>query len=266
MLDFDPTQTRLFFFVSAFILFAGLEALFPRKQRVQSWWQRWLTNFGMVFINSIALRLLGALTAISVAAFAADRDWGLFNIIELPVILSISLAVILLDMAIYWQHVASHHWRWLWRFHRVHHADRDIDASTGIRFHPIEVILSMLFKCVVVFILGAPVLAVLMFEIILNASAMFNHANMRLPLWLDKWLRFIVVTPDMHRVHHSIITRETNSNYGFFLSIWDRLFGSYIDQPELGHDNMTIGLPTYQSQQPAKLLWCLLSPFKSKNT
>ena len=173
----------------------------------------------------------------------------------------ILVSAVLLDMAVYWQHVASHKIPMIWRFHKMHHADRDIDATTGIRFHPVEIVLSMLYKMVIVLILGPHIIGVFLFEIILNGSAMFNHANVRLPLWLDKTIRILFVTPDMHRVHHSVIAAETNSNYGFNLSIWDRIFGSYIAQPKEGHDGMTIGLPQYQTNKPSNILWCLKLPF-----
>jgi sterol desaturase/sphingolipid hydroxylase (fatty acid hydroxylase superfamily) len=220
-----------------------------------------LTNISLVVLGAIVGRLLGPLAAMGVAVFAAQNSWGLFNLLALPVWLEIIVAVMLLDMAIYWQHVATHKIPVLWRLHRVHHADRDIDASTGVRFHPIEIGVSMLYKCAVVLILGPAAVAVLLFEVLLNASALFNHANLRLPSAVDKLLRSFMVTPDMHRVHHSVILGETNSNYGFFLSWWDKLFNSYKTQPQAGHQRMTIGLNEYQTQAPKKLTWALLSPF-----
>jgi len=239
----------------------ALEALAPRRARTSTRVQRWSTNIVLVVVNTFAARLLGPLVAGAVALFAAERGIGLFNIVDLPIVLAVLGGVILLDMAIYWQHVAFHKIPVFWRFHKVHHADRDIDVTTGVRFHPVEIVLSMIYKAVCVLALGPSLLAVILFEVILNASAMFNHANLKLLLWLDRIIRPVFVTPDMHRVHHSVIERETNSNYGFCLAIWDRLFGSYIDQPELGHDGMTIGLMEYQTPKPNQLLWSLSVPF-----
>jgi sterol desaturase/sphingolipid hydroxylase (fatty acid hydroxylase superfamily) len=170
--------------------------------------------------------------------------------------------IIILDMLIYWQHVAFHHIPALWALHKVHHADRDIDVTTGARFHPAEIVVSMVYKMALVVILGAPVIAVIIFELVLNGCAMFNHSNLKLPARLDRILRRVIVTPDMHRVHHSARVSETNSNYGFSLSIWDRLFGSYIAQPEQGHEGMTIGLEEYQTPGPASLLWSLCLPLR----
>ena len=182
---------------------------------------------------------------------------------DFPVAFEIVAAVILLDLTIYGQHVASHKWSILWRFHKVHHADRDIDVTTGTRFHPVEIVLSMFYKCLCVLLIGPAVIAVFIFEMVLNATAMFNHANVKLPSWLDRGIRMILVTPDMHRVHHSIIRRETDSNYGFSLSVWDRIFGTYIARPSAGHDRMTIGLSQYQTSRPSSLAWCLNLPFRS---
>ena len=261
MISFDDAWLRLSVFIAVLVLCAVLEALFPRRQRSQQRSTRWLTNLGMVFLNSVVLRLMGPVAALSVAAYAQSQGWGLLSWLAIPSVLAVVVAMVLLDFAIYWQHVLSHKIPVLWCLHRVHHADRDIDVTTGIRFHPIEVMLSMVYKCAIVLLLGAPVIAVFLFEVLLNASAMFNHANMRLPLWLDRLLRTAIVTPDMHRVHHSVIEKETNSNYGFCLSIWDRWFGSYIPQPSKGHDAMTIGLQEYQHEKPARILWCLRLPF-----
>jgi len=181
----------------------------------------------------------------------------------LPFYVEVILAIVILDLAIYFQHVMSHKLPFLWRFHKVHHADRDIDVTTGIRFHPIEAALSMIYKCGIILLLGPATLAVLVFEILLNASPMFNHANVSLPKSVDRLLRLIIVSPDMHRVHHSEIPQETNSNYGFFLSIWDRIFRSYIPQPQKGHQGMAIGLSEYQTEKPASLLWSIKIPFDS---
>ncbi|PWQ95668.1 sterol desaturase family protein [Leucothrix arctica] len=262
----DENQLRLTIFIGVLALMATLEALFPKKERTQSRQSRWTTNLSLVVINSVVLRLLGPITAVLAAEYAHENGWGLLNLmpIELPFIVQIALGVALLDLAIYAQHVASHHIPVLWRFHKVHHADRDIDVTTGIRFHPIEAALSMVYKCGIILLLGPLALSVVIFEIVLNASAMFNHANMKLPKRFDAILRLFFVTPDMHRVHHSVIPAETNSNYGFFLPFWDRLFKTYIDQPSKGHDGMTIGLNQFQSDNPSKLPWVITVPFKNK--
>ena len=257
----SETVWRLSVFASALILFSLLEALFPRRRRNLPRQGRWLTHLGITVIDSLVVRILGPLTAIAVAIWAANKGIGLFNLTQWPLWLEIVLAFILLDCAIYWQHVISHRVPFFWRFHKVHHTDRDLDASSAVRFHPVEILLSMLYKCGVVLIIGPAALAVLIFEIVLNASAIFNHANLKLPLGVDKILRLFIVTPDMHRVHHSVIESETNRNFGFNLSVWDRLFRSYKAQPEGGHDGMTIGLSEHQSEAPSQLFWSLKLPF-----
>ena len=260
----DESQLRLSIFIGVLTLMAILEAVLPKRERTQSRQSRWLTNLSLVVINSLVLRLLGPITAVLAASYAFDNGFGLLNLlpVSLPLFVQVALGVVLLDLAIYGQHVASHHMPFLWRFHKVHHADRDIDVTTGIRFHPIEAALSMIYKCVIILLLGPLVLSVVVFEIILNASAMFNHANLKLPKRLDAILRLFLVTPDMHRVHHSVIPIETNSNYGFFLPFWDRLSKTYIDQPKEGHHGMTIGLNEFQSDSPSKLPWVITIPFK----
>jgi len=260
MFDFNDSVVRVSVFMSVFIICANLEVVFPKKRRTQARSTRWFSNISIIIIDSLLVRLIGQVSAVSVAFYATGQGWGLFNYLQLPVWLEITLSVVLLDLAIYLQHVASHKIPLLWRIHRVHHADRDIDVTTGMRFHPLEIILSMFYKCLIILLLGPSVLAVFLFEVILNASAMFNHSNLSLTLWLDNTLRKLVVTPDMHRIHHSVINRETNSNYGFFLSIWDKLFKTYNEQPEKGHDDMLIGLHQYQNEKPSHLLWCLKLP------
>ncbi len=262
----EDNQIRLLIFLGVLLLMCSLETVMPKRIRQQSRSQRWQANLGLVIINSVVLKLLGPITAVVAADYALDNGWGLLSRFAMPLYLDIIVGVVVLDLAIYAQHVISHRIPLLWRLHKVHHADRDIDATSGIRFHPVEVVLSMLYKCLVILLLGPVTIAVVLFEIILNASAMFNHANLRLPLWLDRVLRLLIVTPDMHRVHHSVIQRETNSNYGFFLSIWDRVFRTYNAQPEKGHDGMTIGLAQYQSQKPASLLWCMALPFSPEKS
>jgi sterol desaturase/sphingolipid hydroxylase (fatty acid hydroxylase superfamily) len=257
----DELVLRLGFFAGALILFSSLEALFPRRDRELPRQKRWLTHLGITIIDSLVVRLLGPLTAIAVALWASINGIGLLNLIKLPLWLEIIMAFILLDFAIYLQHVMSHRLPIFWRFHKVHHTDRDLDASSAVRFHPVEILLSMIYKCGIVLIIGPAAIAVLIFEIVLNASAIFNHANLRLPLGVDKLLRSFIVTPDMHRVHHSVIEEETNSNYGFNFSIWDKLCGTYKAQPEKGHENMTIGLSEHQSSSPAQFFWSLKLPF-----
>ena len=257
----NETIVRLGIFAGALIIFSSLEAIFPRRARNLPRQGRWLTHIGITVINSLAVRILGPLTAIAIAIWASTNEIGLFNLTEFPLWVEVTLAFILLDFAIYLQHIISHRVPLFWRFHKVHHTDRDLDASSAIRFHPIEILLSMLYKCGLVLLIGPAAIAVLIFEIVLNASAIFNHANLRLPLGLDKILRAIIVTPDMHRVHHSVIEGETNSNFGFNFSLWDKLCRTYKAQPQEGHKNMTIGLSEHQNSSPAKLLWSLKLPF-----
>ncbi|WP_371396695.1 sterol desaturase family protein [Fretibacter rubidus] len=258
----NETYIRLGVFAGLLVVLLLAEAVWPRKNRVESRVARWRTNIALTVIDGIALRVFVPLAAVGTAAWAAKNGWGLFNVINLPALAAIIISVIILDMLIYWQHVATHKIPLLWRLHKVHHADRDIDVTTGVRFHPVEICLSMVYKMVCVLALGAPVAAVIIFELILNGCALFNHANLRLPKPVDRVLRLFIVTPDMHRVHHSTLPDETNSNYGFSLSLWDRLFGSYIDQPSAGHNAMKIGLSEYQDNNPHKFLWSLSLPFK----
>lgn len=238
---------RLGFFFGIFGLMAMWEILAPRRALSVSKSMRWSNNLGLVFFNTILLRLLFPAAAVGVAAFAAEHSWGLLNYYQLPFWLSVLLTVVAMDFIIYLQHVLVHAVPLLWRLHRVHHADLDYDVTTGARFHPVEIILSMLIKFATIVVLGAPVLAVVIFEVVLNALAMFNHGNVRLPLGVDRLLRRVLVTPDMHRVHHSVEDDEANSNFGFNLSVWDRLFGSYRDQPRGGHEGMTIGIHRYRT-------------------
>ncbi|WP_109354236.1 sterol desaturase family protein [Sphingorhabdus sp. EL138] len=252
---------RLTAFAGIFLIMALLEIAMPRKTRVAAKGMRWFTNISLVVINTFALRLIMPILAVGMAHYADARGWGLLAIADLPVWIEIIIAFLLLDMLIYAQHVAFHKVPIFWRVHKVHHADRDLDVTSGARFHPVEAVLSMAYKLLCIALIGPAAFAVFLFEVVLNAASMFNHANVRLPLGFDRLLRLFIVTPDMHRVHHSVIERETNSNYGFFLTIWDRMFGTYIAQPEKGHDDMTIGLSEYQDSKPDKLIWSLLIPF-----
>ncbi len=222
---------------------------------------RWLSNLGLIALDTLAVRLLLPLTAVALAALAQEHGWGLFHVLGLPDWLAVLLAVVALDFAIYLQHVLFHAVPLLWRLHMVHHADLDFDVTTGLRFHTMEILLSMGIKLAVVALLGAPALGVLIFEVLLNATSMFNHGNVRLPGWLDRLLRLAVVTPEMHRVHHSVHPRETNSNFGFNLPWWDHLFGTYRAQPADGHEHMTIGLSQFRDERVDRLPWMLLLPF-----
>lgn len=256
---------RLSFFFGVFIIMAIWEMVAPRRQLIVPKLLRWSNNLALVFLNSVLLRLLFPAAAVGMAFFASEQGWGIFNYYSVPLTVAVIASVIIMDGMIYLQHVMVHAVPTLWRLHRVHHADPDIDVTTGARFHPLEIILSMLIKFAVIIVLGPPVIAVIIFEIVLNATAMFNHSNVRLNLTLDKYLRLFVVTPDMHRVHHSVEADETNSNFGFSLPWWDKLFGTYREQPRAGHNKMTIGI--HQFNQPSEVTWLhkmLVLPFIGK--
>jgi sterol desaturase/sphingolipid hydroxylase (fatty acid hydroxylase superfamily) len=253
---------RLGFFLGAFLTMALWEALAPKRPQAIGRLRRWPNNLGLVVIDTLIVRLLFPLAGVGMAFLATSRGWGLFNILPLPAWLAIPAAVLLLDLTIYGQHVAFHAVPLLWRLHRMHHADLEFDVTTGLRFHPGEILLSMLIKLAAVAVLGAPPVAVLIFEILLNATSLFNHGNVRLALGLDRILRLIVVTPDMHRVHHSIDRRETDSNFGFNVPWWDRLFGTYRAQPALGHERMTIGIPVFRDQRELRLDRMLWQPMR----
>jgi sterol desaturase/sphingolipid hydroxylase (fatty acid hydroxylase superfamily) len=257
---------RLGMFAAVFLLLAAIEFLRPRRTLTARKVRRWTTNLSIISIDALVVRGMAMLTvplAGTAAALYADANGlGLLHAVAWPSWLETAIAVVVLDLAIWAQHVATHKVPVLWRLHQVHHADRDIDVTTGLRFHPLEIGLSILWKIVCVLALGASLWAVVLFEIILNAGAMFSHANIRLPLWLDRGLRLVIVTPDMHRVHHSVIRQEHDSNFGFNLSVWDRLFRTYRAQPDKGHDDMTIGLSPYQSDEPTKLGWSLVLPLR----
>lgn len=253
---------RLGFFFGIFALIALWELAAPRRALTVSRAVRWGNNLGIVALNTAILRLLFPAAAIGMAVFADQQGWGLLNYYDINPVLAIILAVVLMDFVIYLQHVMVHAVPVLWRLHRVHHADLDYDVTTGARFHPIEIILSLLIKFATIILLGAPVVAVVIFEIVLNGMAMFNHGNIRLPLPADRVLRWLVVTPDMHRVHHSVEDDEANSNFGFNLSIWDRIFGTYRDQPRDGHEGMTIGIHRYRDPREVdRLPGMLMLPF-----
>lgn len=262
----NEATLRLSIFFGLFALLALAEALAPRRPRQQPRSSRWTTNWGITIANTLTLRLMALalpLLAVGAAADAQSQGWGLFNLLGWPAWLEVLLSVLVLDLAIWAQHLVTHKVPFLWRLHRVHHADVDIDVTTAIRFHPLEIALSMLLKIGLVYLLGPSALAVILFEILLNGTAMFNHANWRLPMGLDRVLRLVLVTPDMHRVHHSVHRAEHDSNYGFALSIWDRLFGTYIAQPAKGHDAMEIGLE-WRDDRPSRFGWSLALPFFRK--
>tara|TARA_B110000014_G_C20048087_1_gene545070 strand:- start:20 stop:871 length:852 start_codon:yes stop_codon:yes gene_type:complete len=244
---------RMSFFLGVFALMAFWEVLSPRRRPVLSKMLRWGNNLGLVIFNSILLRFIFPAAAVGVAALASEQGWGLLNYYPLPLWLSLAISLFVMDFVIYLQHILMHAVPILWRLHRVHHADLDYDVTTGARFHPIEIILSMLIKFVTIVALGPTIVAVVIFEIVLNAMAMFNHANVRLPLRMDHVLRQLIVTPDMHRVHHSVDYDEANSNFGFNLAFWDRWFGTYRDQPRAGHEQMTIGIQNYRT--PGEVTW-----------
>ncbi|MDH3971610.1 MAG: sterol desaturase family protein [Gammaproteobacteria bacterium] len=261
----NEVPVRLGFFFGIFIIMAVWEILAPKRALTLSKAVRWTNNLGLVFFNSFILRLLFPVAAVGMAAFASEQGWGLLNYYPVPAMAAIVVSVIAMDLIIYLQHVLVHAVPVLWRLHRVHHADPDYDVTTGARFHPIEIILSMLIKFATIVVLGPPLVAVVIFEVILNATAMFNHGNVSLPGRLDQVLRWLVVTPDMHRVHHSVEDDEANSNFGFSLPWWDHLFGTYRDQPRAGHEGMTIGIHKYRStQQVSWLPGMLVLPFMGK--
>jgi len=263
----NEAPIRLSFFFGIFAVMAVWELLSPRRVLTTSKSLRWINNLGLVFLNTFVLRLLFPAAAVGVALFAREQGWGLFNHTQPPIALAVVASVIIMDGVIYLQHVMVHAVPLLWRLHRVHHADPDYDVTTGARFHPLEIILSMLIKFATILLLGPPLIAVIIFEVLLNATAMFNHANVKLPFAVDRILRWLVVTPDMHRVHHSVEDDEANSNFGFNLPWWDRLFGTYRDQPRGGHEEMTIGIHSYH--EPRQVSWLsgmLLLPFVGRIT
>ncbi len=253
---------RLGCFAGVLALMAAWELLAPRRHLATAKSQRWVSNLSLVALNSVAVRVLLPLGAVGVALLAEEHGWGLFHNVPLSPTLAVVLSVVVLDFAIYLQHVLFHAVPLLWRLHMVHHADLDFDVSTGLRFHTIEILLSMGIKMAVVVTLGAPALGVLIFEVLLNATSMFSHGNVRLPAAVDHVLRLVLVTPDMHRVHHSVDPRETNSNFGFNLPWWDMLLGTYRAQPADGHTGMTIGLKQFRDERRVERLPGMLAlPF-----
>ncbi len=258
----NEATLRIAFFLGVLGIMALAEAALPRRRREIPRLLRWTSNLGIVVLDTLILRLVFPVVAVGLALTAAERGWGLFNVFDVPGWLAFVASLLVLDLAIYLQHVMFHAVPALWRLHRMHHADLEIDVTTGLRFHPLEILLSMVLKLAVVAVLGPPAVAVLVFEVLLNATAMFNHANFKLPLALDGVLRWVVVTPDMHRVHHSIHPDETNSNFGFNLPWWDRLLGTYTPQPREGHEAMTIGIEQFRTRRDLWLDRMLVQPLK----
>ncbi len=255
------TAIRLGFFFGILALVAVGELLFPRRTLRTGKAVRWLSNLGVVAVDTLMVRLLFPVLGVGVAVAAQAHGWGLLNVLALPTWLSVPIGVLVLDLVVYLQHAMFHTMPLLWRLHMMHHADLDIDVSTGLRFHPIEIAISMVIKMTVIAALGPSAFTVILFEVILNGTAMFNHGNLRLPLALDRAFRLLVVTPDMHRVHHSVAIRETNSNFGFNFPWWDRLFGTYRAQPAMGHEQMVIGLAQFRDSRKNTLGHMLVMPF-----
>lgn len=258
----NEPMLRLAVFLGVLVAMTGWELAAPRRRQDIPRVIRWTNNLALVVVDTVILRLTFPILAVGLALMAEERGWGLFNVLDLPLWLAVLLSILLLDLAIYLQHVLFHAVPGMWRLHRMHHADLEFDVTTGLRFHPVVIVLSMVIKLAVVAALGAPAVAVLVFEVLLNATALFNHANIRLPAGLDRVLRWVVVTPDMHRVHHSVIPAETNSNFGFNLPWWDRLLGTYRAQPKAGHDGMTIGIEQFRTPRDLWLDRMLVQPLR----
>lgn len=266
-IGFDDAPLRLALFFGALALIGGWESLAARRRLTADKTRRWFSNLTLIALNNLALRLIFPITLVQFAFFCQSNGWGALNYYQdsIAPFVAVAISAVALDFAIYLQHLMFHATPALWRLHKTHHLDLDIDVTTGLRFHPIEIVLSYIVKFGVVAAIGAPPVGVAIFEAILNIMAMFNHGNINIPTALDRWIRFFVVTPDMHRVHHSIYPNETNSNFGFNLSVWDRLFGTYIDQPRDGHQGMTIGLKTIRApEETITLSAILMTPFRAK--
>ena len=251
-------------FAAVFVCMLLFELLFPRRRLTTSRMSRWFNNLSMHALNAVMIRVLFPVIPITVAILAAEKGWGLINLYHLPFWSAIVVGTVSLDFVIYLQHLAFHTVPLCWRLHMVHHTDLDIDLTTGVRFHPVEIILSMFIKMAAIVMLGAPPLAVLIFEVALNGGSIFSHSNVYIPGVLDRALRVFFVTPDMHRVHHSVIIRETNTNFGFNLSWWDRIMGTYQNQPSAGHEGMTIGLGYFRDEKKLSLLSLLILPLTGK--
>jgi sterol desaturase/sphingolipid hydroxylase (fatty acid hydroxylase superfamily) len=262
----DPTlevAARAIFAIAVFAIMAAWEVLAPRRALAAGRGSRWPSNLGMVVVDGLIVRLLVPAAAVGASLYAAGHGIGLFHVLNLRLSVAALLGFLILDLVIYGQHVIFHYVPWLWRLHRMHHADLDIDVTTGFRFHPIEILISLAIKIATVLALGIPPVAVFIFEVALNATSLFNYSNVAMLAWLDRLVRLVLVTPDMHRVHHSIVRRETDSNFGFNLPWWDRLFRTYRGEPQAGHDGMTIGLPVFRDRRELRLDRMLTQPFRS---
>ncbi|MGA9109378.1 MAG: sterol desaturase family protein [Smithella sp.] len=255
------TLVRVWFFASIFFVMALIEKIAPRRILLKSKFKRWISNLGMQIIDVVVLRLIFPIFPVGLAVLCEQRGWGLLNYFHIIQPVALIIGILALDFIIYLQHRMFHITPLFWRVHKVHHTDQDIDVTTALRFHPLEIILSLLIKFAAVAAIGAPPLSVLIFEVLLNGASMFNHGNVGIPLSLDRIIRMVLVTPDMHRVHHSVIARETNSNYGFSFSWWDRIFGTYKAQPQEGHEKMKIGLNGYHDDRSLQLSALLTMPF-----
>lgn len=270
LIQHEP-QIRMAAFFGIFAVMALWEIFLPRRTKsvvdgkpVKT--SRWLSHGALTVLNSITLRLIFPAAAVGAALYAEEKGLGLFHVLDVPLLIAFVVSFLILDFAVWLEHWASHKLPILWRIHKMHHADVDLDVTSALRFHPLEIILSMFWKAAIVVALGAPAFAVLLFEVVLNGMAMFNHSNVKMPLWLDRIVRVIFVTPDMHRIHHSIHNQETDSNYGFNFAFWDRLFKTYTIEPRDGQTNMVIGLDEHQDRKPVNLLWSLILPFHKAGT
>ena len=262
--SWSETYLRLGIFLGVFVMMALWEKVNPRRKLSESKLRRWITNLGLIFFNTVIVRVTVGAMVFTVAIFARENGWGLFNYIETSPWFAVAVSVIVLDFAIYLQHIIVHAVPFLWQLHSVHHADLDFDVSTGLRFHPLEIILSLFYKSIIVIMIGVPPMAVVIFEMILNATSLFNHGNVFIPKTIDRLLRYIIVTPDMHRIHHSTIVDETNSNYGFSVSLWERLCGTYKKSSKLGQLDMEIGLKEFRNQNKLGILKLITFPFYEK--
>jgi len=261
LLNHEPT-IRLITFLAVLIGMMVWEVATPRRRQEIPRVLRWTNNLSLVVIDTAILRLTFPVLAVGLAGIAEANGWGLFNVVDLPLWVAVIAAILMLDLAIYLQHIVFHAVPGLWRLHRMHHADLEFDATTGLRFHPVEIVLSMAVKLVLVVAIGAPAVAVLAFEVILNAASIFNHSNISLPPAVDRVMRLFLVTPDMHRVHHSVEPRETNSNFGFSVPWWDRMFGTYLAQPAKGHLGMEIGIEQFRTPRELWLDRMLVQPLR----
>ncbi len=255
---------RISSFAIVLVLLLVWERLAPRRPLSQPRMVRWWANIGLILWGTVLVRFVFPTAAVGIAVMVEQNGWGLLNYIQLPYAARVLVAFVLLDTSVYFQHVMFHVLPLLWRFHRVHHTDLDLDVSTGVRFHPVEILISMLVKFMTIAALGAPMLAVVIFEIVLNASSMFTHSNIRMPALMERVIRWVFVTPDMHRIHHSVSENETNSNFGFNISLWDRLFGTYRHAPRLGQEDMVLGLDNFHEPRWQSLRGLLYLPFVSR--